>query len=126
VKIKNNRYHLSIMNNKFGSMGNGGYVGMLALVVVIGIVCLLFARQYFAPLPTPPPELPTSQVPQSANSSATTTATSAVDTPIVPLTASGTPAKSQIEQYHADVDAAKAIQQKLNAKNAETNAEMAQ
>lgn len=79
-------------NNK-----QGGYVGIIVLVISLAIIGLLYAKTYFAPKAPPPADS------------------------FLPMTASGTPATTGFEQAHADVDAAKAVQAILNKHNAETN-----
>ncbi len=82
-----------MLNNK-----QGGYIGIIVLVVSLAIIGLLYAKTYFAPKAPPPPDS------------------------FLPMTASGTPASTGFEQARAEVDAAKAVQLKLNNHNAETNA----
>ena len=69
-----------------------GSIGLIVLLVSVAIIALLFSKTYFAP-PAPSPEMKDVQ----------------------PLTASGTPAQTNIEQMHADLDAARAIREKLNS-----------
>ena len=76
-----------------------GSIGLIALLVSIAILALLFSKTYFEK-PVESPEMKEIQ----------------------PLTASGTEAQTNIEQMHADVDAARAIQVKLNQHGEEINA----
>lgn len=76
----------------------GGYLGLIALMVTVAIIGLLYTKTYFTPQPSPTTD------------------------PFQPLSASGTPARTGFGEAHADVDAATAVQKKLNEHNAETNA----
>jgi len=76
----------------------GGYLPLIALMVIVAIIGLLYTKIYFTP-----------QLPPATDS-------------FQPLSASGTPARTGFERAHADVDAAKVVQKKLNERNAETNA----
>jgi hypothetical protein len=76
----------------------GGYVGLVVLMVSVTIVALLFARVYLTPHEM-----------------------SEEEKAIQPLSASGTAPSTEIQQMHADVDAANAIREKLNVQNEETN-----
>ena len=71
---------------------------MLVVIVSVAILALLYTKVYLTPKPPPAPDS------------------------FQPMTASGTPATTEMQQMHADVDAAKAIQQKINLHNTETNA----
>lgn len=68
-----------------------GSIGLIVLLVSVAIMAILFVKTYFA-APSVSPEMKEVQ----------------------PLTASGTPAQTNIEQMHADLDAARAIREKLN------------
>lgn len=72
---------------------------MIGLLVGVTIIALLFAKVYLTPKE------------QSAEMKAAQ-----------PLTASGTAATTEIEQMHADVDAANATRDLLNKQNQATNA----
>ena len=80
---------------------HGGYIGLIALLISVAIISFMFLDEYVTPRPT-----------------ANTTAA------YQPLTASGTIPTTGIEQMHADLDAAKALQVELDKKNAETQSEI--
>ena len=82
---------------------SGGYAGLVTLLVSVAIIALMFVGMYFNPKKEPN---------QSAE--------------FQPMTASGTVAQSGMEQMHADVDAAKAVQEELNRKNKVTQLEIDQ
>jgi peptidoglycan hydrolase CwlO-like protein len=71
-------------------------MGLIALIISVAIIALLFTDMYLSPKKDSPA------------------------TEFQPLTASGTEASTGIEQMHADVDAAKKVQEDLNKQNAET------
>ena len=79
----------------------GGYVGLIALIISVAIIGLLFARMYLEPKGNPNAEFQ-------------------------PLTASGTVPQTGMDQMHADVDAANAIKDELNKKNAEAQVQIDQ
>lgn len=76
----------------------GGYAGMIGLMIGVAIMAFLFAKVYLTPKEQPA-ELKAAQ----------------------PLTASGTMPVTEIEQMHADVDAANATRELLNKQNEATN-----
>ncbi len=80
----------------------GGYLGLIALIISVAIIGLLFTRMYLEPGR------------DKTNPNAE----------FQPLTASGTVPQTGMEQMHADVDAANAAKIELNKKNAETQAQM--
>ncbi len=79
---------------------HSGYIGMIGLLVSIAIIALLFTGEYFSPRQTDALQ------------------------EVQPKTASGTIPLTEVGQMHADVDAANALRDTLNAKNKETNALM--
>ncbi len=81
----------------------GGYVGLIALIISVAIIGLLFTRTYLD-----------QRHDKRDNPNAE----------FQPLTASGTVPESKMEQMHADVDAANAVRDELNRRNAETKAQM--
>ena len=81
----------------------GGYAGLVTLLVSVAIIAMVFAGMYLNPE-------------KVANPNAE----------FQPMTASGTVPQSGMEQMHADVDAAKAVQEELNHKNKETQFEIDQ
>ena len=78
---------------------SGGYIGLVALLVSVAIIGFLFIKVYLTP------RVMTSD-----------------EAAIMPHNASATLERTEIEQMHADVDAAKAVQERLNQHNTETNA----
>ncbi len=76
-----------------------GYAGMIGLMIGTLIMAILFARVYLTPKEQPS-ELRAMQ----------------------PLSASGTVPTTEIEQMHADVDAANKTRELLNEQNRATNA----
>ena len=76
----------------------GGYAGLIGIMVSVAIIGLLFAKVYLTPNKQPD-EVKKFQ----------------------PNTASGTVPVTEIDQMNADVDAATAVQTKLNAHNKEVN-----
>lgn len=76
----------------------GGYAGLIGIMVSVAIIGFLFAKVYLIPNKQPD-EVQKFQ----------------------PNTASGTVPMTEIDQMHADVDAATAVQTKLNAHNKEVN-----
>ena len=75
---------------------NGGYVGLIILIVSIAIVVFLFARTYLTPTPEP-------VINESGTAIVTTTT------------------QTGIEAAHINIDAAKRAQEKLNEQNKELN-----
>ena len=81
----------------------GGYAGLVTLLVSVAIIAMMFAGMYLNPK-------------KEANPNAE----------FQPMTASGTVPQTGMEQMHADVDAATAVQEELNRKNKETQLEINQ
>jgi hypothetical protein len=77
----------------------GGYVGLIMLVVSVAIIALAFTKVYLTPH-AQPAELRAVQ----------------------PQSASGTMPTTEIEQMHADVDAANSARELLNKHNQDTSA----
>ena len=74
-----------------------GYVGLLVVILSVAIIATLFVKIYFTP---------TVQEPVVAS--------------FQPNTASGTAPTTEYERMHADVGAANALKDQLNARNQET------
>lgn len=74
-----------------------GYVGLIVIILSVAIIATLFVKIYFTP---------TVQEPVVAS--------------FQPNTASGTAPTTKYERMHADVDAANAMKDRLNAQNQET------
>ena len=74
-----------------------GYVGLIVVMVSVAIMAMLFVKIYFTP---------TVQEPTVAS--------------FQPNTASGTVPTTEYARMHADVDAANAVRDRLNAQNKET------
>jgi predicted Abi (CAAX) family protease len=65
---------------------NGGYIGLVVLLVSVAILAILYVRTYFSPTSTP------LVTPEGAIETTTTV--------------------NQVQVYHQDIDAAKKLQQK--------------
>lgn len=76
----------------------GGYAGLIGIMVSVVIIGLLFAKVYLTPSKQPD-EIKKFQ----------------------PNTASNTVPTTEIDQMHVDVDAATQVQSKLNTHNKEVN-----
>jgi hypothetical protein len=73
-----------------------GYVGTVVLLVSVAILAIVWVRWYTAPSPTQP-------TPESS---------------LQPNMASGSVPVNQLERYRADIDAAKAVQGKVDVQTA--------
>jgi len=89
-----------LRKTKSHSTAKGGYVGLIVILLSVSIMAFLYTKLYLTPRDR-------SSSPQSE---------------FQPETASGTAPQTEYQAMHADVDAATAIQTKLNAHNTETNA----
>ncbi len=78
---------------------HSGYAGLIVIILSVAIMVLLYVKFYFTPRDM-------SQTPEAI---------------FQPQTASGTAPVTQYEALHADVDAAKAVQEKLNERNRAIN-----
>ena len=76
----------------------GGYIGLIVLVVSVAIIAILFSRMYFT------------KEKQSEEESL-----------IQPQTASGTAPTTKIESYHADINAAGNLKKILDEKSRATD-----
>ncbi len=77
---------------------SSGYAGLIGIMVSVAIIGLFFAKVYLTPNKQPD-EVKKFQ----------------------PNTASGTVPRTEIDQMHADVDAATRVQAKINDHNKEVN-----
>lgn len=81
----------------------GGYAGLVMLLISVAIIGLVFVKVYLTPQKQSE-DMRTAQ----------------------PLSASGTVPQTEIGRMHADVDAANVMRDTLNAQNQATNAELQQ
>lgn len=98
IALKKTRDMMYVMRSN-----NGGYAGLVVLMVSVAIIALVFVKVYL----TPQKQSEDMRIAQ-------------------PLSASGTAPTTEIGRMHADVDAANSMRDKLNAQNQATNAELLQ